>query len=274
MHRSVRVRALLRAASRELDNPREAAILLAHHLGQHRHWLITHDDAPVEDPDAYTTLIARRKAGEPIEYITGEVSFYGEMFQIAPGALIPRPETELLIDHAKEIIAAHGYSHIAEIGTGSGIIAVMLARLFPGLHITATDINPNALDIARKNAEKFGVRERVRFVHTSFLEGINQKFAMILSNPPYIAEGFVLEKPLAFEPQNALFGGKRGDEILREIIDLAAHPDSGTRHLLCEMGYDQKAPLAAYMLQKGIEEVRFYRDYSGFDRGFIATLKE
>ena len=95
---------------------------------------------------------------------------------------------------------------------------------------------------------------------------------MIVSNPPYIAEGVALEKPLAYEPQNALFGGAAGDEILREIIDIAV--SRNIPFLLCEMGYDQKAPLSAYMEQKGIRDYCFYRDYSGFDRGFLAQLKE
>ncbi len=266
------VREALYEASQILQNQKEAAILLAHHLGRDRLWLITHDDKIVENPSGYFALVQRRALHEPVEYITQNVSFYGETFHIAPGALIPRPETELLIDQAKAVIETENIRHIAEIGTGSGIIAVMLARLFPDLQITATDINPEALKIAKTNARKFGVSDKITFTETSFLEGINQNFDMIVSNPPYIAEGFALEKPLAYEPQNALFGGAAGDEILREIIDIAV--SRNIPFLLCEMGYDQKAPLGTYMKQKGIQDYRFYRDYSGFDRGFLARLKE
>ena len=266
------VREALYEASLKLHNQKEAAILLAHHLGRDRLWLITHDDETVKNPSDYFALVKRRLLHEPIEYITGNVSFYGETFHIAPGALIPRPETELLIDHAKEIIEMNNIQRVAEIGTGSGIIAVMLAHFFADLQITATDINPEALKIAKTNARKFGVSDKITFVETSFLEGINQNFDMIISNPPYIAEGFALEKPLAYEPQNALFGGTRGDEILRKIIDIAAARNIS--FLLCEMGYDQKTPLSAYMTQKGIQNYRFYRDYSGFDRGFLAQPKE
>ena len=265
------VREALREASLMLQNPKEAAILLAHHLKHDRLWLITHDDERVENVSDYFALVKRRLLHEPIEYITGSVSFYGETFHIAPGALIPRPETELLIDQAKEVIKTENIRRVAEIGTGSGIIAVMLARLFPDLQITATDINPEALKIAKANARKFDVSANINFVQTSFLEGINQNFDMIVSNPPYIAEGFPLDKPLAYEPQNALFGGIIGDEILREIIDIAIARD--IPFLLCETGYDQKAPLSAYMEQKGIRNYRFYSDYSGFDRGFLAQRK-
>jgi len=266
------VREALREASRILQNQKEAAILLAHYLGRDRLWLITHDDEIVENPSGYFALIQRRALHEPIEYITGSVSFYGETFYIAPGALIPRPETELLVDHARALIQEHQLTHIAEIGTGSGIIPVMLAHLIPGLHITATDINPNAIKIAQINAERFGVADRITFCQTEYLDGINQNFDMIVSNPPYIAEGFSLEKPLDFEPQNALFGGKEGDEILKNIIDLALMRDIAL--LACEMGYDQKERLENYLCTKGIDNIRFYRDYSGFDRGFVVRLKE
>ncbi|RUM68777.1 MAG: peptide chain release factor N(5)-glutamine methyltransferase [Sulfurospirillum sp.] len=266
------VKEVLKEASLTLQNQKEAAILLAHYLGRERLWLMTHDTERVENPEDYFALIQRRKDHEPIEYITGSVSFYGETFHIAPGALIPRPETELLIDRTKAIIEAEHICDIAEIGTGSGIISVMLARLFPYIHITATDINPRALQIARINAERFGVSDKIDFVHTSYLEGINRKFDMIISNPPYIAEGFALEQPLSYEPQDALFGGKEGDEMLREIITIAISRD--VSFLACEMGYDQKAPLESFMKAKGIREYDFYQDYSGFDRGFTAKVKE
>ncbi len=265
------LKAALRRASEMLQNPKEAAILLAHHLGKDRLWLITHEDARVERSDAFFALIKRRMQHEPIEYITGSVSFYGEHFHIAPGALIPRPETELLIDHAAEIIARESLTRIAEIGTGSGIISVMLARRFPELSITATDIDPAVFAIAGRNAEAFGVAGRITFVHTPYLEGIKENFDMIVSNPPYIANHFALEPPLEYEPRHALFGGDAGDEILREIIDLAIERE--IPWLACEMGYDQRESLAVYMRSAGIDRYAFYRDYSGFDRGFTAQTR-
>ena len=265
------VKAALRRASEMLQNPKEAAILLAHHLGKDRLWLMTHEDAYVERSDAFFALAERRVRHEPIEYITGSVSFYGETFHIAPGALIPRPETELLIDHAAEIIARESLTRIAEIGTGSGIISVMLARRFPELSITASDIDSAVFAIARRNAEAFGVAERITFVHTPYLEGIKENFDMIVSNPPYIANHFTLEPPLGYEPPHALFGGDAGDEILREIIDLAIERE--IPWLACEMGYDQKERLSRYMQRQGVSSCSFYRDYSGFDRGFTAQTR-
>ncbi len=270
---SCTIKDALKKASLILNNQKEAAILLAYHLQKDRLYLITHEENIVKECKRYFSLIQRRKDNEPIEYITNSVSFYDSEFFITKGALIPRPETELLIDKAKDIITKdQSIKNIAEIGTGSGIIAVMLVRLFKDITVTATDINKDALDIAKKNASDFGVSERINFVHTSYLDEIYEKFDMIISNPPYIQDGFELEKPLFFEPQNALFGGEKGDEILREIILLAKQRDS--KYLLCEMGYDQKAPLEKFMNKQQITDIEFYQDYSSFDRGFVAKLKE
>ena len=266
------IKEALKEASLRLQNPKEAQILLTHHLKCDRIHLMLHENDLLGDAENYFALIKRREANEPIEYITNEVSFYAQTFYIAPGALIPRPETELLIDKAKEIIEKEEIRSIAEIGTGSGIISIVLAQHFPKLKITASDISTDALKIARTNISKFGLEDRINLHHTSLLDGINEKFDMIISNPPYIADGFVLEKPLYYEPSNALFGGKEGDELLKEIIDLAIEKE--VPYLLCEMGYDQKAPLSAYFSQKGVQKVEFYQDYSGFDRGFVANIKE
>ncbi len=266
------IKEALKTASATLQNPKEAAILLAHHLQRDRLYLITHDGEALEDSEGYFALVKRRQNHEPIEYITQSVSFYGEQFHINEGALIPRPETELLVDRAAALIKEHALTSVAEIGVGSGIVSIMLARKFPEIEIVATDINEKALEIARINTKRFSVEERITLVHTSCLDNINRHFDMIVSNPPYIQEGVALEAPLGYEPQNALFGGKAGDEILRCIVDLAC--DRGVRYLACEMGYDQRAPLAAYMQKKGLDAVTFYKDYSGFDRGFTATIKE
>ncbi len=263
----------LKKGSLILNSQKEAAILLAYHLQKNRLYLITHEEEILLQSTEYFSIINRRKENEPIEYITQSVSFYDSEFFITKGALIPRPETELLIDKAKYILSQNAdITHVAEIGTGSGIIAVMLARLFKDITITATDINQEALNIAKKNARKFKVDDRIEFVHTSYLDGIYEKFDMIISNPPYIQDGFELEKALYFEPQNALFGGQKGDEILKEIILLAKQKDS--KYLLCEMGYDQKAPLEKFMHEQQITDIDFYKDYSGFDRGFVAKIKE
>ncbi len=258
------IKEALKEASLMLKNPKEASILLRHLLEYDQVQLLLNEQENLENYDKYQALIQRRLSHEPIEYITNKVSFYSREFFIKAGALIPRPETELLVDCALEIKP----QSVAEIGTGSGIISIMLALLIDDIKITATDISKDALEIAKMNAQKFEVSDKITFVQTNYLDDIYDDFDMIISNPPYIAEGFELEKNLSHEPQNALFGGKIGDEMLKEIIDIWIQKNSP--HLLCEMGYDQKEPLTQYLADKGITEFSFYKDLAGFDRGFIA----
>lgn len=248
----------------------EAEILLADSLKQERIWLHMHyhDEA---DPQVFYRYLELRKNHMPVEYILGHVSFYSEEFLICEGVLIPRPETELLVDTASRAIEANGFTNIVEIGTGSGIISVMLAKLYPEITVTATDINDKAITLARKNAEKFGVADRIRFLKSSYLDEAEGDYDLLVSNPPYIANSFPLEPNLDYEPDTALFGGEKGDEIIRHIIDLAlAH---GIKMLAIEMGYDQKGPLGAYLHEKGITNVEFYTDLAGLDRGFCADLR-
>lgn len=249
----------------------EAEILLADALGQDRIWLHMHyhDEA---DPQIFFRHLELRKNYHPVEYILGRVSFYSEEFLITEGVLIPRPETELLIDITSKAITENGFTKIVEIGTGSGIIAVMLAKLHPEITVTATDINKKAIELARRNAEKFGVENRITLVETSYMDGIEEDFELLVSNPPYIANNFPLEPNLDYEPDTALFGGEKGDEIIKHIIDLAL--EKQIRVLTIEMGYDQREPLQHYFETKGIQEVSFYKDLAGLDRGFTAALKK
>lgn len=213
-------------------------------------------------------IISRLNSGYPLEYITKKVSFYSQDFFIDEGALIPRPETEILIEYALDLIIKHNIKNIYEIGVGSGVISIMLCLLNKNISIIASDISSSALAIARhniklKSKQDSTLKKRLRLVRTNLLDGIKiPKHALIISNPPYIAESYAIPKNLAFEPQNALFGGKNGDEILRKIIALEAD------FLCCEIGYNQgylKKYLGKY------KQVRFYKDYAGFMRGFVAS---
>jgi release factor glutamine methyltransferase len=243
----------------------EAQILLSHLLKKDRIYLHAHGDETLEAKtlDTFFAAVERRAAFEPIEYITGRVSFYGEEFFIEPGVLIPRPETELLIDEvAKEL---KGDERVAEIGVGSGVISIILKKRFPHLSITATDINEKALELATKNAKKHGVD--IEFVHTSLLDGLQDRFDVILSNPPYIKRGEKLEpNVIEYEPHEALFGGEEGDEMLRSIIDLFFR--SNAKILACEMGYDQREKIESHLERYQIK-ARFYKDLAGLDRGFV-----
>ncbi len=247
----------------------EAEILLSHALGCERIDLHRRYYESVET-DAFLRALSLRKNHIPIEYITEQVSFYSETFAIRPGVLIPRPETELLIDHTAQLIEEHALSHIVEIGTGSGIIAIMLAKRFPHLSVTAVDISPKAIELAKENAQSQGVADRIEFKETSLLDNVEGTFDLLVSNPPYIANNFPLDATVCHEPANALFGGEQGDELIRSIIDLCL--ERRIPWLTIEMGYDQKAPLESYLTERGVSAFTFYSDLAGLDRGFTANM--
>ena len=250
----------------------EAELLLAHHLGKARTYLILHPDEAVADVAGFERLVERRAKREPYEYIVGEVSFYDVHLKVAPGVLIPRPETELLIDHAAKIIERENITSIAEIGVGSGAISIILARKFPHLHIIATDICDMPLKIAAQNAERLGVGERIALRKSNLLDEVFESVEMVVSNPPYIAQDALLEANVAdYEPKEALFGGRVGDELLKQIILEVKR--RGIKWLACEMGYDQKAPIQAFVNEVGVQSVTFYKDLAGLDRGFVITFE-
>lgn len=266
--------ALLNAAKMRLntsdshESPRKNFIceaLLAHFLGKSRVFLHAHGDFGVDFKTARKMLnaINALNCGTPLEYITREASFYGEKFFVDSRVLIPRTETELLLERANALIREKNPSAVFEIGVGSGILSIMLCLLNPNLRITATDISRDALEVAKKNIERFALNARVRLVCADLLGDLPlPKNALIISNPPYIAQNYALPKNVAREPKIALFGGENGDEILRRIIALNAD------FLACEIGYDQghlRALLGAY------GSVEFYKDYAGFLRGFVAA---
>lgn len=249
---------------------REAEILLGYCLKKERLYLLTHLDEEVEAGE-YLSLLHRRAQNEPMEYITSSVSFFSQDFYAAPGALIARPETEILIEKLLEKLDLGTDESIVEVGIGSGVISIVLAQHLNNALFLASDISEDALDVARKNLEFKSMTERIRLVHTDLLEGIEQKIDILVSNPPYIENGVRLESNLDYEPQNALFGGDVGDEILQRLIDEAVQRD--VRILACEMGYDQKIKIQEYCQDLKLKSLEFYCDYEGHDRGFIMELR-
>ena len=256
---------LIRSCERPLF---EAELLLAYHLKKERLYLHVHENDKVEDVEGFKRLISRRAANEPYEYIVGSASFYDIELEVEEGVLIPRPETEILIDKVAEIIEKNNITSIAEIGVGSGAISVVLARKFPRLKIIATDISDTPLKVAGKNIAKFGLENQIRLIKSHLMDEVKEKVELVVSNPPYIAEDFILKSNVVdYEPREALFGGSVGDELLKQIIlDVNAR---GIKYLACEMGYDQKEPLQVFVDEIGVESIVFYEDLAGFDRGFI-----
>jgi len=246
----------------------EAELLLAYHLKKDRMYLITHDDEALEDVEGYEALVERRAKHEPYEYIVGEASFYDIHLAVEEGVLIPRSETEILIDLVADIIEKENITSIAEIGVGTGAISIVLARKFPALQCVATDICDAPLRVAQKNIETFGLEKQITLRKSNLIDEVSEPVELVVSNPPYIAEDFLLESNVVdYEPKEALFGGRVGDELLKQIIlDVKARD---VRWLACEMGYDQKEPLQAFVKEVGVKSIQFYQDLAGFDRGFV-----
>ncbi len=253
---------------------KETEILLLYIIEQNIIWLHINYNKPcsIDTEQKLKKLIEKRSVNYPIEYITKKATFYGEIFKVEQGVLIPRPETEILVDKAIEILEKIENPTIIEIGTGSGIISIMIAKLIPTSKIIAVDINKKALILAEQNAIKHNVNNQITFLQSDLLSNISQdKFNVLISNPPYIASNFTLPLNVKYEPSNALFGGDIGDELLKKIIIEFSKKD--IKYLLCEMGYDQKKPLNNF-INKNIsyKSLEFYKDLSNLDRGFILSV--
>ncbi|MCF6243591.1 MAG: peptide chain release factor N(5)-glutamine methyltransferase [Sulfurovum sp.] len=250
----------------------DAELLLAYILQQDRTYLITHDNDTI-DIKKYKELIARRKNNEPYEYIIGKASFYDIHLHVEEGVLIPRPETEILIDLVADIIKKENITRIAEIGVGSGAISIVLARKFPKLKSIATDICDTPIKVAQLNINKYELSERIELRKSNLIDEVSEPIELVVSNPPYIAEDFLLASNVVdYEPKEALFGGRVGDELLKQIIlDVKARD---IKWLACEMGYDQKEPLQAFVNELGVKSIQFYKDLAGHDRGFVIEFNQ
>jgi release factor glutamine methyltransferase len=263
------VRALLRSGIAQLRDAHvpsftlAAELLLLHALKRDRTWLYAHPEECVPDAIAerFQALIARRAAGEPTQYLTGKQEFWGLEFEVTPDVLIPRPETEHVIEVALDRLALREVRAgcpqmtlgeellIADIGTGSGCLAIALAKELPGATIYATDISPGALVVARRNAVRHGVAERIHFVECNLLEGFESpvnshqlpRIDLIVSNPPYVGRRESQTLPIEVrrhEPEGALYGGEEGYELYADLISQAARNLKPGGILVLELGHN------------------------------------
>lgn len=237
-------------------------------VGRDRAWLLTHSDEPLTPAQAaqYEQWLVRRARHEPIQYITGEQEFYGLTFHVTPAVLIPRPETEHLVEAALARVPHDAPSRIADIGTGSGAIAVALAHALPQTNVTALDLSSAALAVAQNNAQKLGVADRIRFLESDLLQAVRgEQFDIIVSNPPYVPESEILEPQVRdYEPATALYAGANGLDIYERLIPQAHAALKPEGWLLMEIGHGQRNALAA--LLKDWNEVSFIGDLQGIPR--------
>ncbi len=252
---------------------KEIEILIMYLIDKNIIWLHLNYDKEFEKDKELQILVKKRATHFPLEYIIGKASFYGEQFITCEEVLIPRPETEILVDKAKDILENIQNPKVLEIGTGSGIISVMLALLIDNIKITAVDINDKALELAQKNALKLKVDHKIDFIKSDLFDNVKESnYDMCISNPPYIANNYKLPHNVKFEPGNALFGGEVGDELLNNIIKISY--ESNIKYLCCKMGFDQKEPLGKLLKNLKSKKIEFYKDYSDFDRGFCVEFNK
>ncbi|MDO5289713.1 MAG: peptide chain release factor N(5)-glutamine methyltransferase [Pseudomonadota bacterium] len=248
----------------------EAQMLLLHVLGQPTHaraWLLAHDDRPLPADTAprLHALAARRLAGEPLAYLTGEKAFHGLTLHVDARVLDPRDDTETLVDWALALLPAEAPARVLDLGTGSGAIALALAHQRPQAQVTAVDASADALAVARANAQRLGLR--LHLCQGDWFAPLRgQVFSLIVSNPPYIAEDDAHLPALAHEPRAALVSGADGLHDIRRIVaDAPAHLAPGG-WLLLEHGWDQAAAVRALLHAAGFAQVQSRRDLAGIER--------
>jgi len=243
----------------------DAEVLARHVLGWDRaRWLAeSRSPAPAGFAPAFSSAIDRRAGGEPVAYITGTREFWGLDFEVTPAVLIPRPETELLVEEALTMIAG---PRVADVGTGSGCIAIALAHARPALQVVATDVSEAALAVARRNASRHGVADRIDFRLARGLDGTDD-VDLVVSNPPYIARaeaGTLMKDVVAFEPHQALFGGGDGLDVIRGILSEVARRTPPPPFAF-EFGGNERAVREAIQTA-GLRLTRVVRDLQGIPR--------
>lgn len=261
-----------------IESPRlDAELLLAHSLGLSRVQLYMQFDRTLQETELqdFKLLLKRRSEREPLAYILGKKEFYSLEFEVNPAVLIPRPETELLVETAlKHFSSSPSPLTLLDIGTGSGCIAITLAKHLPEAQIRAIDISESALAIARRNAEKHGVEKQIEFIQADFLSPHSSlltsqdKFDLILSNPPYIASDEIskLAPELQAEPLYALEGGKDGLDFYRVLVPWAFHHLKKEGVALFEIGFDQAESLEKLTTNAGFQKTSILKDEAGHPR--------
>jgi release factor glutamine methyltransferase len=261
------------AAARRIggdDARADAELLLAHVLGRPRAWLYAHGEEALspELASRYAALLQRRGEGEPIAYLVGRREFWSLDLEVTPATLVPRPETELLVELALERMPAPGGQRVLDLGTGSGAIALAIARERPRAQVTAVDASAPALEVAQRNAARLGL-SRVRFARSDWFSAVRDDlFDLVLSNPPYLAvdDPHLREGSLPFEPAQALASGPDGMDALRLICAQAPARLRPQGWLLFEHGLAQGEAARALLQGHGFAQVHTWRDLEGRER--------
>lgn len=259
---------------RAIESPRlNAEHLIAYSLGKKRIDLYLDFEQPLSEPQLapLRALVRRRGQGEPLQHLVGTVEFANQVFLSDKRALIPRPETEQLVEYLCDLPWPER-PRMLDVGTGSGVIALSLAGRFPKAELHAVDISEEALGLARENATRLGILDRIRFSQSHLLEKTEDIFDLIVANLPYVAasEAALLAPELRHEPTAALYGGTAGDELIRELITAAPpHLEPGGL-LALEIGHDQSDALVGFLDEKNYHDIVAKKDYAGTPRFLFA----
>ena len=274
-HTSLSVAACLRQAQGLGLARLDAQILLLHALAQPLHdraWLLAHDTEVLNEAQQHRWGLAlqRRLQGEPVAYITGRKDFFGLTLAVDARVLDPRPDTEILVEWALELLPPGPTGRVLDLGTGSGAVALALQHQRPAAQVTAVDASVDALAVASANAQRLNLP--VKCVLSHWMDNVAGPFELIVSNPPYVAEGDPHLAALTHEPLSALTSGVDGLDDIRQIIAQAPSRLAPGGWLLLEHGWDQAAPVQALMRRAGFEEVQSRRDLGGIERCTGARL--
>jgi release factor glutamine methyltransferase len=273
MHQNQTIKSALAIAIAQLDGNEavlEAQLLIQHILKVNRAWLITHENDALQPSiyNCFQELIERRVRGEPIAYILGKRDFYGLQLKVTTDTLIPRPDTETLVETALSKIPQNQSRQILDLGTGSGAIGLAIAHNRPKVTVTATDASLNALNVANENAKNLSI-QNIKFVKSDWYRGLGgETFDVIVSNPPYIEQNdhHLLQGDLRYEPLTALASGHDGLDDIKQIISLASQHLNPKGWLLLEHGYNQAETVASLMKATGFSKIETLKDLGGNQR--------
>jgi release factor glutamine methyltransferase len=260
----------------KVESPRlNAEHLIGHVLGKTRMDLYLEFERTLSEAELIPLrdLVKRRGQGEPLQHLLGTVEFCGQTFAIDKRALVPRPETEQLVELlVSEVGDQRSEVRVVDVGTGSGVIALSLAKKFPQTEVFAVDISEDALALARENAARLGLSGRVQFQKGDLLENLDERFDLIVANLPYVSmqDRQVLAREVLHDPDVALFAGPTGDEFVRRLIEQAPGRLNAGGLLALEIGINQSEGLTDFLRQKNYHDIQSKKDYSGITRFLLA----
>lgn len=271
----------IRAGAQRLDEAavaeprREAGSLLAHVLGRDRSFVVAHADELLtgEQCKALQSLVERRAGGEPFQYLTAHQEFFKLDFEVTSDVLIPRPETELIVETALELLQDSPAPYFADIGTGSGCIAISMLQDLPGARAIATDVSPAALRVAQRNSERHGVKDRLVLLASDCFSALdpNAPFNLIASNPPYVAEDELqtVQREVSYEPRAALAAGPDGLSVIRRLVREARPFVRAGGYFVFEIGFGQSEAVEQ-LVDRGVWKLHEIReDLQGIPRTFV-----